>query len=79
MGETGMLIDSSGAAVAPAFAWFDPRGVETIAGFPAAVREEFAGRTGLPLQRLYKHPRCDFRRCPLTPESTRGSSCETNV
>ncbi|WP_285687720.1 FGGY family carbohydrate kinase [Actinoplanes sp. NBRC 103695] len=49
MGETGMLIDHRGIAVAPAFAWFDPRGAEQVAAFPAAIRDEFAGRTGLPL------------------------------
>ncbi len=49
MGETGILIDADGAAAAPGFAWFDPRGWEQIAAFPAEVREEFAGRTGLPL------------------------------
>jgi sugar (pentulose or hexulose) kinase len=49
MGETGMLIDSHGVAVAPAFAWFDPRGAEQATGFPAEIRREFAGRTGLPL------------------------------
>ncbi len=49
MGETGILIDADGEPVAPGFAWFDPRGLEQIAGFPAVVREEFAGRTGLPL------------------------------
>lgn len=49
MGETGILIDADGAAVAPGFAWFDPRGAEQAAGFGAAIREEFAGRTGLPL------------------------------
>lgn len=49
MGETGILIDESGAAAGPGFAWFDPRGLEQIAAFPRAVREEFAGRTGLPL------------------------------
>ncbi|MDU0327393.1 MULTISPECIES: L-fuculokinase [Microbacterium] len=49
MGETGILIDADGRAVAPGFAWFDPRGWEQIAVFPDAVRTEFAGRTGLPL------------------------------
>lgn len=49
MGETGILVDAEGAAVAPGFAWFDPRGLDQIAAFPAVVREEFAGRTGLPL------------------------------
>ncbi|KQR87013.1 FGGY family carbohydrate kinase [Microbacterium sp. Leaf179] len=49
MGETGILIDESGAAAGLGFAWFDPRGLEQIAAFPRAVREEFAGRTGLPL------------------------------
>jgi sugar (pentulose or hexulose) kinase len=49
MGETGMLIDDRGTAVAKAFAWFDPRGAEQAAAFPATIRDEFAGRTGLPL------------------------------
>ncbi|WP_309824866.1 FGGY family carbohydrate kinase [Microbacterium sp. 1154] len=49
MGETGMLVDADGRAVAPGFAWFDPRGLDQIASFPAEVRDEFAGRTGLPL------------------------------
>ncbi|SDP06822.1 Sugar (pentulose or hexulose) kinase [Microbacterium sp. ru370.1] len=49
MGETGILIDADGAAAAPGYAWFDPRGWEQIDAFPAEVRDEFAGRTGLPL------------------------------
>ncbi len=49
MGETGMVIDAEGRAVAPAFAWFDPRGAEQVAAFPAEIRAQFAGRTGLPL------------------------------
>ncbi|MEW1707508.1 FGGY family carbohydrate kinase [Microbacterium sp. NPDC089190] len=49
MGETGILIDVDGRAAAPGFAWFDPRGWEQIAALPAEVRDEFAGRTGLPL------------------------------
>ena len=49
MGETGMLIDAGGHAVRSAFAWFDPRGADQAAAFPAEVRAQFAGRTGLPL------------------------------
>ena len=49
MGETGVLVDSEGVAAAPAIAWFDPRGGEQIAALPLRIREEFAGRTGLPL------------------------------
>ncbi|MEV8268674.1 FGGY family carbohydrate kinase [Microbacterium sp. NPDC076911] len=49
MGETGMLIDQAGVAASPGFAWFDPRGREQVEAFPARIREEFAGRTGLPL------------------------------
>jgi sugar (pentulose or hexulose) kinase len=49
MGETGMLIDDRGRAVARAYAWFDPRGAEQAAAFPGEIRDEFAGRTGLPL------------------------------
>jgi sugar (pentulose or hexulose) kinase len=48
MGESGFVVDRRGRAVAPAFAWFDPRGVEQLAAFPARIRSEFAGRTGLP-------------------------------
>ncbi len=49
MGETGMLVDERGRAAAPAFAWFDPRGAQQVAALPAEVRDQFAGRTGLPL------------------------------
>ncbi|MBB3050989.1 sugar (pentulose or hexulose) kinase [Prauserella isguenensis] len=49
MGESGVLLDPSGRAVAPAFAWFDPRGADQIRAFPDEIRTEFAGRTGLPL------------------------------
>ncbi|WP_236045493.1 FGGY-family carbohydrate kinase [Paractinoplanes ovalisporus] len=49
MGETGMLVDAHGVPVAPAYAWFDPRGAEQAAAFPARIRADFAGRTGLPL------------------------------
>ncbi|KMS91502.1 FGGY-family carbohydrate kinase [Prauserella rugosa] len=49
MGESGVLLDGAGEVVAPAFAWFDPRGGEQVRAFPAAIRSEFAGRTGLPL------------------------------
>lgn len=49
MGETGFLIDGTGATVAPAFAWFDPRGTEQVAQIPEELRADFAGRTGLPL------------------------------
>ena len=49
MAETGMVIDRRGVAVVPGMAWFDPRGAEQAAAFPAEIRAEFAGRTGLPL------------------------------
>lgn len=49
MGESGMLVDARDRAVGPAFAWFDPRGAAQVDAFPRIVREEFAGRTGLPL------------------------------
>jgi len=49
MGETGMVVDAECRPVAPAFAWFDPRGAKQVAAFPAEVRADFAGRTGLPL------------------------------
>src|SRR5690349_17240174 len=49
MGETGVVVDEGGTPVAPAFAWFDPRGAAQVAAFPDEVRARFAGRTGLPL------------------------------
>jgi sugar (pentulose or hexulose) kinase len=48
MGETGFLVDRNGAAVAPGIAWFDPRGKEQIEAMAPHLREQFAGRTGLP-------------------------------
>ena len=44
-----MVVDDEAKPAAPAFAWFDPRGAAQVAAFPAEVRAEFAGRTGLPL------------------------------
>jgi sugar (pentulose or hexulose) kinase len=49
MGETGLLVDRDGVAVAPGFAWFDPRGQNEIDSMPLRLRTQFAGRTGLPV------------------------------
>jgi sugar (pentulose or hexulose) kinase len=49
MGESGIVLDAVGRPVAPAIAWFDPRGAEQLAALPATIAEQFAGRTGLPL------------------------------
>jgi sugar (pentulose or hexulose) kinase len=49
MGETGILLDRDGVAVAPGFAWFDPRGQQQIDSIPPRLRSQFAGRTGLPV------------------------------
>jgi sugar (pentulose or hexulose) kinase len=49
MGETGFVVDAAGTAVAPAFAWFDPRGQEQLEAMPARLRQQFPSRTGLPL------------------------------
>ncbi len=49
MGESGLLVDAGGAAVAPAIAWFDGRGQAQLEQLPPQIREEFSGRTGLPL------------------------------
>jgi sugar (pentulose or hexulose) kinase len=49
MGESGILLDASGAAASPAIAWFDPRGAEQVEAMPAVLRDPFAGRTGIPL------------------------------
>lgn len=49
MGESGVVLGADGSPVAPAIAWFDPRGAEQVEALPARIRDEFAGRTGLPL------------------------------
>jgi sugar (pentulose or hexulose) kinase len=49
MGESGLLIDDHDRPAAPAIAWFDPRGAREAGEFPASVRAQFGGRTGLPL------------------------------
>jgi tagatose-1,6-bisphosphate aldolase/sugar (pentulose or hexulose) kinase len=49
MGESGILVDDAGVAVAPAIAWFDPRGAEQVLALPDTLRKQFAGRTGMPL------------------------------
>lgn len=49
MGESGFLVDQTRAAVAPAIAWFDGRGQDQLAQLPPQIREQFPGRTGLPL------------------------------
>ncbi|WP_440708993.1 FGGY-family carbohydrate kinase [Herbiconiux sp. YIM B11900] len=49
MGESGVILGADGEPVAPAIAWFDPRGAEQVHALPTSIREEFAGRTGLPL------------------------------
>ena len=48
MGETGMIVDPTGTPVGPAMAWFDPRGADQVDAFSSDIREQFAGRTGLP-------------------------------
>lgn len=49
MAEAGVLLDGAGVAAAPVMAWFDPRGGEQILQTPQAFRDEFLGRTGLPV------------------------------
>ncbi|AZS38311.1 Rhamnulokinase [Microbacterium lemovicicum] len=49
MAEAGALLDAADRPAAPIMAWFDPRGAEEILAAPAAFREEFPGRTGLPV------------------------------
>ena len=49
MGESGVVLGADGEPVAPAIAWFDPRGAEQVDALPPTIRDEFAGRTGLPL------------------------------
>jgi sugar (pentulose or hexulose) kinase len=49
MGESGIVLGADGTAIAPAIAWFDPRGAEQVEALPEGIRTSFAGRTGLPL------------------------------
>lgn len=49
MGESGIVLGADGSPLAPAIAWFDPRGAEQLAALPPQIAAEFAGRTGLPL------------------------------
>jgi sugar (pentulose or hexulose) kinase len=51
MGESGVLLDASGQAVAPVIAWHDSRDLGEVAGLGRAVgAEAFSARTGLPLR-----------------------------
>ena len=51
MGESGVLLDSRGGAVAPVIAWHDGRDVGEVAELGRAVGDEaFSARTGLPLR-----------------------------
>jgi sugar (pentulose or hexulose) kinase len=51
MGESGVLLDSRGGAVAPVVAWHDSRDVGEVAELGRAVGDEaFSARTGLPLR-----------------------------
>ncbi len=49
MAETGVLLDERDAALSPAIAWFDPRGVDLLGGLPTQFADRFPAVTGLPL------------------------------
>jgi len=49
MAEAGTLLDADDRPAAAIMAWFDPRGGEEILATPSSFREEFPGRTGLPV------------------------------
>ncbi|MFT4220953.1 MAG: FGGY family carbohydrate kinase [Microbacterium sp.] len=49
MAEAGVLLDADDTPAAPIMAWFDPRGGEQILRTPQEFRDEFMGRTGLPV------------------------------
>lgn len=49
MAEAGVLLDQNDRPAAPILAWFDPRGSEQILRTPTEFRDEFLGRTGLPV------------------------------
>lgn len=48
MGESGFLLGPDDRVLAPAFAWFDLSGQDAVDALPQDLRDEFAGRTGLP-------------------------------
>jgi sugar (pentulose or hexulose) kinase len=52
MAEAGVLIDEHDRVEDPVVAWFDPRGGDDLDEMPGELREEFSGRTGLPLGAL---------------------------
>lgn len=52
MAEAGVLLDPHGRPAHPVIAWYDPRGAEQLAGFPADMLADFPGRTGLPVTPL---------------------------
>ncbi|GAB2557901.1 FGGY-family carbohydrate kinase [Leucobacter ruminantium] len=49
MAEAGAVLDDNDVIAAPIMAWFDPRGEREIAATPQEFRDEFLGRTGLPV------------------------------
>ena len=49
MAEAGVLLDDDDVPAAPIMAWFDPRGGDEILATPQEFRDEFLGRTGLPV------------------------------
>lgn len=49
MAEAAVVLDSAGDPAAEIMAWFDPRGGAEIVQTPARFRDEFRGRTGLPV------------------------------
>ena len=49
MAEAGVLLDAVDQPLAPIMAWFDPRGGAEILATPVEFRDEFPGRTGLPV------------------------------
>ncbi|MBM6401035.1 FGGY-family carbohydrate kinase [Phycicoccus sonneratiae] len=52
MAEAGVLVDAAGREQSPVIAWYDPRGTEQAAALPAALRDEFPARTGLPVSHV---------------------------
>lgn len=49
MAETGVLLDRTGAVLAPAIAWHDRRGAEDLDALASELGDEFTAVTGLPL------------------------------
>jgi sugar (pentulose or hexulose) kinase len=78
MAETGVLLDGAGRPLAPAIAWYDPRGAEEASALAEAIgRRRFVRTTGLAVLELCTAPK--LRRLAERRPETRGARRWLNV